>query len=489
MAAPAYLSAPPAVSDDMGLVLDFCEAFGLPTPDAAQQLILSTVTGRTEAGRWAAREAAVVVPRQNGKTFGLELAALAHVFVLGTPLVVWSAHKFKTTRETFRRLRAYVYGTDPMAQSDPAVKARRRWLESEVLRMPEANGEEFIELRNGCRIVFLARSAGSGRGFSGDWLVLDEAYALTEDVMADIVPTMAARPDGQTMYASSHPHETSAVLRSVRNRGRRGDPSLAYLEWRAPEGGCAQDRCRHGFDAEGCALDDVALWAAANPAFGSRITEDAIRSERSSMSAGKFSRERLGWDDDPFGVEAVVPLEAWQSCRDERSTPADPVVFAVDVTPDRAWACIAVAGPCPAGTHVEIVEHASGTDWVARRVAELSDRWRPAAVVLDPGGPAGSLLPALQSARVEPTLARAADLAAGCGSLFDLVVQGRLRHRGQVPLDLAVGGATKRPLRDAWAWNRRSLDVDICPLVAVTLAAWGLEQQGAAVAEPSVFLI
>jgi hypothetical protein len=40
-------------------------------------------------------------------------------------------------------------------------------------------------------------------------------------------------------------------------------------------------------------------------------------------------------------------------------------------------------------------------------------------------------------------------------------------------LTAAIAGAAKRPLSDSWAWARRGLSVDICPLVAVSLARWG----------------
>jgi hypothetical protein len=39
---------------------------------------------------------------------------------------------------------------------------------------------------------------------------------------------------------------------------------------------------------------------------------------------------------------------------------------------------------------------------------------------------------------------------------------------------VALAGAQKRPLGDAWAWARRGAGVDISPLVAATLAKWGL---------------
>jgi hypothetical protein len=58
--------------------------------------------------------------------------------------------------------------------------------------------------------------------------------------------------------------------------------------------------------------------------------------------------------------------------------------------------------------------------------------------------------------------------------LYDAVTDSRsLRYVPRPALDAAVAGAAKRPLGDSWAWARRGLSVDICPLVAVSLARWG----------------
>jgi hypothetical protein len=35
----------------------------------------------------------------------------------------------------------------------------------------------------------------------------------------------------------------------------------------------------------------------------------------------------------------------------------------------------------------------------------------------------------------------------------------------------------KRRSGDAWAWSRKNSSIDISPLVAVTLALWGVETQ------------
>jgi hypothetical protein len=112
---------------------------------------------------------------------------------------------------------------------------------------------------------------------------------------------------------------------------------------------------------------------------------------------------------------------------------------------------------------------ASGTG--RDRRVELADKHAHSGVFCDATGAAGSLLPELEMT-VETVSAR--EHANACGLLYDMVDQNRLRHLGQPELTAAVKGAAKRPLGDAWAWSRKTSAVDISPLVAATLALWGL---------------
>src|SRR5262249_58219904 len=84
--------------------------------------------------------------------------------------------------------------------------------------------------------------------------------------------------------------------------------------------------------------------------------------------------------------------------------------------------CVAIgpAGLRPDGRlHVEVIEHRHGTDWVPGRVAELARRWRPCAIVMDPGLHAGALIEATEQLGVEvvrPFTSRAA--AAACSQFY-----------------------------------------------------------------------
>jgi hypothetical protein len=157
------------------------------------------------------------------------------------------------------------------------------------------------------------------------------------------------------------------------------------------------------------------------------------------------------------------------------SAPVDPASFAADVTPDRSAAAIAVAGARLDGLgHVEVVDHRPGAGWVVGRLVELADRWHPCAVVVDDTGPAGSLIAPLEAAGLEVVKPSTRARAAADSGFYDAVTDSQtLRYRPHPALDAAVAGAAKRPLGDAWAWARRGLSTDICPLVAVSLARWG----------------
>ncbi|RMI39913.1 terminase [Actinomadura harenae] len=464
--APTYVSsAGPevcALADSAGLHLD-----------PWQRLVLRDGLGERADGRWAAFEAAVMVARQNGKGAIFEARCLGGLFVLGERLIMYSAHEFKTAQEMFKRIEELIAGT---AHLRKRVKAVSR-----------SKGDEGITLVTGQRLRFFARSGGSGRGFSGDCNIWDEAQHLGNGPVDAMMPTMSARPNPQLWYGCSAPDKDMAPcdqIARVRERALTGGEKaarLAYFEWSAAlcTDLCRKDCTDHDDPA------DPQVWARTNPGLGIRISAEHIGTERSSMSPRGFARERLSVGNYPVtgGGWAVISEAAWTATADPASHALDPVAFAVDVTPDRSAAAIAIAGQREdGGTHLELVDHRSGTGWVVERLKQLDDRWSPCAVVLDPAGPAGSLVADLEDAGVELTLTGARDAAAATGALYDAIVRPpnapadwapTAHHVPHPSLNSALAGAARRRLGDAWAWDRRGVSVDISPLVAITLARWG----------------
>jgi hypothetical protein len=441
------LHVPPGVVSTSGReACDLAASAGLFLDDW-QRFALDVILGERADGKWAAFEAAVIVPRQNGKGSILEALELAGLFLFGEKLILHSAHEFKTAAEGFLRVRSLIENCDDL---------RRK-----VSKVRTSHGDEAIELTRqagGGRLRFVARSNGSGRGFTGDRLILDEAYRLGANQMAALLPTLSSRPNPQVVYTSSAPLADSSQLHAVRQRGLAGDSArLAFLEW--------------SIDPEVDPDDDPLSWALANPGLGFRVPAEFVAAEREAMPREEFRRERLGVPDEPLGsVPPPFGAGKWEACRDQGSVLAGRLVLAVEVAADREWASVGASD----GRHVELVERRAGTGWVCGRVAELVVRHRPVRVMVDSGGPAGALVDDLRQELGDLLVeVPAKGMPAACGQMFDAVVAGDVRHLGQPDLDVAVAGASKRARGDAWVWDRRSSAVDVSPLSAVTLARWG----------------
>lgn len=433
--------------------------------------VLTDALGRDERGKWCSFEVGVIVSRQNGKGSILEARILAGMLLFGERLILWSAHETKTAFEAFRRC-------EDLFRSDPELFRH-------VKIVHRSNGSEGIELHNGARLRFVARSKGSGRGFSADLIILDEAYALTSDQMSALIPTLASRPNPQIWYTSSPPlaGDEGEQLYALRDRARAGDASLCWFDWGLP------DVDLSGLDD--LDLADESLWVKTNPAWGIRISREFIAREFATLNRTDFARERLGiWPRRITGAEgSPIDAELWQALYDGVAAGPDalrPVDVAVglDVNPSRTHSAIVACFSRPDGLfQLEVIEYRAGTEWVVDRLVQLRERWSPLAVAVDDKGPAGALLLDLVAAgfrrsddkdrprRGDLAVPTAGEAAQAYGLVVDAARQKRLRHVGDVPLTTAVLGAKVRPLAGGGAWDRKA-GVDISPLVAGTLAHW-----------------
>ena len=468
---PRVCSLPPVppLSSAGSEAVDLAASAGIVLDDW-QAYVLDRSLGERAPDRWAAFEVGLIVSRQNGKGTVLEARELAGLFLFGEELILHSAHEFKTASDAFRRIAATIQDN--------------RQFSRHVKRIRTANGSEMIELNGGQRLRFVARSAGSGRGFSADVVILDEAYELGDKEMEALLPTLSARPNPQVWYASTAGNPMSVQLGRIRERGLRGgDQSLAFFEWSANE------------------EDDPAdplTWARANPGLGIRISPEYIARERATLSPDGFARERLSIGDYPSGG-AQVRIEQWAACADPASRITGPVALAFAVERDGSSAAIAVSGRRADGRgHGELTEPPRrGTAWLIPRVLELAAAHDPCVLVINPVAAAGafekelaehgfSTKPGPGERRLQVVAAR--EYAQACGALAADVANDRWRHLGQGPLDAAVAGAQTRDLADAWAWSWKHSRTDIAPLEAVTLARHGFATFGVKTApEPDVF--
>ena len=426
--------------------------------DPWQRWVLEEACAQRADGKWAAFEVGLVVPRQNGKGAVLEALELAALFLWGERLIVHSAHQFATAQEHFLRMQQLIEGCDDLAdQLLPGGKG-----------IVTANGKEAIRLKSGARLKFVARSKGAARGFTGDRIILDEAYDLPERAVGAMLPALSSRPNPQVWYTSSAPQSDSAVLHALRDRGIAGDERrLFFAEWGNEPGADPED-----WDAI----------ARGNPALGIRITPEFVEDEFRAMGhlGDEFLRERLGIPSAADSTAGVFGPGTWAACTDADSQIESGLTIALDVADAMAFSSFAAAGWRADGLlHGEVIERAPGTGWVVTAAQELTEHWG-VPIALDPRSPAGGLVESLKEAGVDVVEVGDGEMPRACAALQEKVLDGTFRHLGQKPLDDAVAGAQIRPVGDAWRWSRTSSRVDISPLVAVTIAASRVGEQAPA---------
>lgn len=418
-------------------------------------------------GRLAYRTVVVIVPRQSGKTT-LKLAVKCQ-----RALGFGGRQRITETAQTRRdAVEKWLDEELPALDASPLER---------LYKVRKVNGSEALLWRNGSISGFVASTKKSGHGKTLDLAIVDEAFAQKDRRLEQALrPPMITRDEPQLWAISTGGDEESVWLRSLAQAGRRAVKAdrgrgVAYFEWSA-----------HPDDDPA----DPATWWGCMPALGVTVTEDAVRDEFEVMDLDEFRRAYLNvWPIDLDDTEegGDVDLDAWAACADPDSQPIDPVAFAVDVDPSGAVAAIAAAGTRYDNLrHVELIDHRPGTRWVVDRIVDLSDRWAPSAVAINPSSQAGALITDLEAAGIEVLKVSQRDYGQACAA-FLADVHGdpldeeeeeadagpRLRHPDQPLLTDAVAGATKskpRGTSELWTWNRTASTVDLTPLVASTLA-------------------
>jgi hypothetical protein len=434
-------------------VLALCASCGLFLDDW-QEWVLRGLLAEDAAGRLVAQQALLLVPRQNGKNAILEALELAALYLFDERRIIHTAQLAKTAADHMQRMVALV-------KSNPRLEAVTQFFFA-------SNDKRIMRTDTGGQIEFITRGKKAVRGGSPQRVVFDEALYLTDDQMQAIIPALSAQSmntenSPQIIYTSSAPLPESEVLHRLRSAciGRHLGNAF-FAEWSVEPGTDPADR-----DA----------WYEANPALGIRISEEWVaENELPVLSPEAFAVERLGI---VFGADSgVSELPKWSACLDEESVMHGKPSIAVDTDPDMSWTSVAVAGARQDGLlHVELVDRFTSLEDAVQVLTKMHAKWR-APVHLDSRAAAGALVPLLLAAKVPFVEVGTVDLLKACAGLKQQVHDGRLRHRGQVPLDVAVSQAAVRSVGEGWAWARRSSSVSISPLVAVTLAAYAARSGG-----------
>ena len=449
---------PERVSTDGKAAADLVAAYGY-TLDPWQAMVLDAWLSTDANGDYVTTSAGLSVPRQNGKNAVVEAREFYGMLVNGEK-ILHTAHQVKTSKKAFHRIEALF--TD---DSHPE-------LQREVKKIRRTNGEEAIELHNGGRIEYSARTRGASRGFAGISLVVyDEAQELQDEQVEAIMATLAASETGQRqlIYTGTPPGPNcpGTVFKRVRESAlEKPGEHTAWHEW------SVDARSIDQIDTA-----DKSAWYACNPALGIRLDEDFTAEEQATMSDDGFARERLGWWSPTSGVMRYA-MQEWQW--DELATDSAPedgkTAFGVRFDPDGSEVSLAVALMDGRRVHVEQVRRenmSAGLTWLADWIAERKDKG--SVCVIDGKSGVQSLVDRLdRMPKGYVHVASAQDAVAAATTLVDCVNEKTLTwYAPQSDLRDSAVTSIRRNIGNGGSWGFGGENP--IPITAASLAVWGVK--------------
>lgn len=460
-----------------------CREFG-DTFDAWQDGLGQVTLGIRSDGTWAATVGGVTfsIPRQVAKTFIVSRIVVALCTMFPNLTVLWTAHRLRTTTQTFQKMMGFV----KRRQVRPYLQPGRNL--GTAIR--EANGEQEIPFRNGSTILFGAREQGFGRGFDEvDIIVFDEAQILTERALEDMVAST-----NQSRW------EYGALLFYMGTPPRQVDPGEAFTDRRRKAlaakstAGAADfsDPVAHGDalyvecsadsnvgEEGGPSVDDPEQIMRANPSYPHRTKPIAVQRLRENLpGVDGWRREGLGRWDEVSVLDAAVPLDSWAG---DAQIPLDAV--------DPSWRLAAIgldmdlhgrlyASPAShhgeASVHVELMPDdllAAGVDAAVDRLWKACRKRLPVVMAGDSG--AAILEAPLRAKGMKVYRLNVNEQAQSSAGIVQALKDKTLTHVPDPLLEQGVRESAKE-LMTGGRWRfKRSGELAGAPLIAAAAARHG----------------
>lgn len=480
---PRVAKHPPYVTSAAGEVIDLMADLGRPL-DPWQAWILERGLGQTrdeETGDlvMAADTCGCWVPRQNGKGDIIMALEIGWLFLFGIPLVGHSAHLYSTAAEGFVRIKSLI-------EDNEAI------LGSAIKQIWSTNGKQGIELTakyNRARLLFAAREGGQGLGFSFPKMVMDEAQALTADLMQTLLPTQSAMWDPQVWFFGTPPRKDTAWIYTIKEMGEEGAPKtcwfdygIEYIDPMSPEFvrvvGTEETNRR------------------TNPSMGTRranrtgVRQQAAESERAKLGLSlRFAMERNGmWL--PKAREAndhAIDPQVWGRLAALKPEVPGDIAVAWHINAQRTHGTVMWAGKIGGMWRIGIADHKPGVDWIPARLAALKHDYNPIAFAVDARGE--SQIDELKAIGIrlpeDPDKPKRGDLIMpgvdGMAQAFAMLVDAAtaaipyVQHHNEAPLNAAVS-VPARQLGGGSTFDHK-VGVQVGPSCGGGLAMWAFRER------------
>lgn len=427
---------------------------------------------RTDAdGMWTHPDAAIICPRQNGKSEILLLLCLYGLFVRGEN-IVFSTQQWKTARKLALRF-------SEMVKAVPDLKRM-------LARPPTlSQGQSIVSTTSGNELIFCTRSGDTGKGLDKvDRVIYDEAYNLTEAEMTGPTLAQMAARNPQTIYTSSAVfadiHPNGQVLSGIRRNGLRKINGLYFAEYMAPEPpkGCSEaERKRLREDPQTARL--------ANPSFGviqtdAKVAKSLLGLGGTAVGRRSFEVDVLGWGDWPADAEVLVseiPEGKWRDMRNPSPKLVGRPAIGLHCDPDTGiWAIVGAQRTDLGHSHLEYrpplgkLGPATSHE-VIRAIVDLVTALDPVAVAIKRRSDAAAIEDDLIKAGIEPEMVDGGRWSQWCGGFLNAALDSRLSHSGQSVLGDAAAAAVRKDMpAGGFAWDEDAASVSAPALFASTLA-------------------
>ncbi|MGV9181820.1 hypothetical protein [Arcanobacterium canis] len=444
-------------------------------------------------GTYRFRRIIVLVARQNGKT------------LLGSVLTAWwlfmDSSRFPQQVPPFKfKIVGVAQNLDIAAQPyeqvvlwanpEPASDEDREQaipiLQAETSKVSHTNGKQYIRAKNLAH--YEIKASVNARGKPAARILMDEMREQKDFASWNAVSLIQKSFfNGQLWGISNAGSSHSVVLRkqyelgleliesydkaiaagqSAQEWADANDKSFGLFDWSAPDGADP--------------LDEAAILQA-NPSIGhGAMSIETCRSDYSTMLEADYRTEVLcQWV--AADVVSYIDVKDWRALEvkpvDVHIRKGERTVWGIDMSVDRSTVYVAAATTTTSGKpFVTVREARPGSLWVVPYMQQLAKESGQREVVIQArGNPAMEFISPLKEAGLDVHELEGSWFGIATGRIRDRVRSGGLIVVDQPAVGVAVAGGITKRFGETDAWSRTGSQVDIAPLVAITLALYGLE--------------
>jgi len=413
--------------------------------------------GHPRAGELRYRQVVISMGRQNGKSTLAAAYGLWGLLRAPGQLVIGIASSADQARIVYDR-------TMHVIRSNKSLAAL-------FDRLTDTRG---IKSKDGGKYEIKAsQSLGALQGLSVSLGICDELHILRSSAWFDLVNGTGGRSNGLVIGITTAGDDHSELLKALYSNGEKalaGDEDFerfGFFVWEASEAVVPQSN------------DELAReLKAANPSIASgRIDLDNVLGDIKAMPEPDVIRYRLN----RFvqSTNSFINASSWAKCERPHGAqfPRDGrVVFAVDRTPDWAFATITVAYKDAEDiTHTEVVASLvkPNLSQLVNVVQGLS-RHSPAAVIVD-GYALRDLGKELQRRGLPVVITTMGDVLNASSLFYAKIMQQKISHAGDPLLSVQLPRTVRKNVGEQFRISRQDSSVEIDAVISTMLAVWGSE--------------